>query len=33
MRDAEPNEGHLALARFYKDGWLQMVINQNIDSV
>ncbi len=33
MRDAEPNAGHLALARLYRAGRLQMVITQNIDSV
>ncbi len=33
MRDAEPNEGHRALARLYSAGRLQTVITQNIDSV
>ncbi len=33
MRDAQPNEGHLALARLYSAGRLQAVITQNIDSV
>jgi NAD-dependent deacetylase len=33
MRDAEPNEGHRALASLYKAGRLQTIITQNIDSV
>ena len=33
MRDAQPNEGHRALARLYQAGLLQTVITQNIDSV
>ena len=33
MRDAEPNVGHLALARLYARGRLQVVITQNIDSM
>ena len=33
MRDAEPNEGHLTLARLYQAGRLQTIITQNIDSV
>ncbi len=33
MRDAQPNEGHRALARLFKAGLLQTVITQNIDSV
>ena len=33
MRDAQPNEGHRALARLYTAGRLQTVITQNIDSV
>lgn len=32
IRDAEPNEGHRALARLYSAGRLQVVITQNIDS-
>jgi len=33
MRDAEPNAGHLALARLYQAGQLQTVITHNVDSV
>lgn len=33
MRDAQPNEGHKALAGLYQAGRLQTVITQNIDSV
>ena len=33
MRDAEPNEGHKALARLYEAGYLKTMITQNIDSV
>jgi NAD-dependent deacetylase len=33
MRDAEPNAGHLALARLFQAGRLKTVITQNIDSV
>ncbi len=33
MRDAEPNEGHRALASLYQAGRLKAVITQNIDSV
>ncbi len=33
MRDAQPNEGHRALARLCQAGLLQAVITQNIDSV
>ncbi|MCY3986687.1 MAG: Sir2 family NAD-dependent protein deacetylase [Candidatus Dadabacteria bacterium] len=30
---AEPNEGHLALARLEKKGWLRGVITQNVDGL
>lgn len=33
MRDAQPNEGHRALARLYRAGRLQTVITQNIDGL
>ena len=33
LRDAEPNDGHRALARLYEAGRLKTVITQNIDSV
>jgi NAD-dependent deacetylase len=33
MRDAQPNEGHLALARLFRAGRLKMVITQNIDGL
>ena len=33
MRDAEPNEGHKALAQLFEAGYLQTMITQNIDSV
>ncbi|MBN1685211.1 MAG: Sir2 family NAD-dependent protein deacetylase, partial [Spirochaetales bacterium] len=33
MRDARPNEGHRALARLYKAGYLKTVITQNIDGL
>ena len=33
MRDAQPNEGHRALARLYQAGLLQTVITQNIDGL
>jgi NAD-dependent deacetylase len=33
MRDAEPNAGHLALARLYEAGYLAAVITQNIDGL
>jgi NAD-dependent deacetylase len=33
LRDAQPNAGHLALARLHAGGLLQTVITQNIDSV
>ena len=33
MRDAEPNEGHRALARLYQAGRLQTMITQNIDGL
>ena len=33
LRDAEPNDGHHALARLFEAGRLKTVITQNIDSV
>jgi NAD-dependent deacetylase len=33
MRDAEPNEGHKALARLYSAGRLKTMITQNIDGL
>jgi NAD-dependent deacetylase len=33
MRDAEPNEGHTALARLFAAGCLKTVITQNIDGL
>ncbi len=33
FRDAEPNEGHRALARLYNRGFLKTVITQNIDGL
>ena len=33
MRDAEPNEGHRALARLYDSGYLKTMITQNIDGL
>jgi NAD-dependent deacetylase len=33
MRDAQPNEGHLALARLHAAGFLKTVITQNIDGL
>jgi NAD-dependent deacetylase len=33
MRDAEPNEGHKALARLFQAGRLKTVITQNIDGL
>jgi NAD-dependent deacetylase len=33
MRDAEPNQGHRALARLYEAGFLKTMITQNIDGL
>ncbi len=33
MRDAEPNDGHRALARLFDAGYLKMMITQNIDGL
>jgi NAD-dependent deacetylase len=33
MRDAEPNEGHKALAQLFEAGYLQTMITQNIDGL
>jgi NAD-dependent deacetylase len=33
MRDAQPNQGHRAIARLYHAGHLQTVITQNIDGL
>lgn len=33
MRDAEPNAGHLALARLFEAGFLKTMITQNIDGL
>ena len=33
MRDAEPNQGHQALARLFEAGYLKTMITQNIDGL
>jgi NAD-dependent deacetylase len=33
MRDAEPNDGHMALARLFEAGYLKTMITQNIDGL
>ena len=33
MRDARPNEGHLALARLFAAGYLRTMITQNVDGL
>jgi NAD-dependent deacetylase len=33
MRDAEPNDGHRALARLYEAGYLKTMITQNVDGL